>query len=195
MRRSSLLAFLFALTIPAGLTAQAHPQTREGFWISVGLGGGPKWLSCDELCSEDFGNGSGGDLSLGGTIGPQWLIGADMVGFFPWSGLKGGYDKNTDGFGALLFTARHYPRVERGLFLTGGMGIGEIDVQDDHLEATGYVGKVGVGLDLRAGRNFSFTPMLSLVQTFATETRIADDVVEGDVNFGMVMLGVSVTWH
>lgn len=198
MRRSTVVAVLFALMIPVGLLAQepgANPQAREGFWISFGVGGGPKWLGCDELCSYDFGNGSAGSLSLGGTLNERWLIGADMVGWFPWSGADEGYNGDTDGFGAVLFTARHYPRVERGFFLTGGLGIGGIDLQDDDLQATGYVVKVGAGYDLRVGRTFSFTPSLSLVQTFSTEARVADDTVDGTVNFGMAVLGVAVTWH
>jgi len=197
MRRSSLLALLIALTSPTWLAAQTPApaaQPRTGFWISVGVGAGPRWLSCD-LCTAEFGQGSGGDLSLGGTINEQWLIGADLVGWFPWSGLDEGYDDDTDGFGAVLFTARHYPRVQSGLFLTGGLGVGQIDLQADVLESNGYVGKVGVGYDLRAGRSFSFTPLLSLVQTFGTETSRAGDVMEGEMNFGMITLGVSLTWH
>jgi len=197
MRRSSLLALLIALGAPALLAAQATeapPLTRTGFWISVGLGGGPKWLSCD-VCTDDFGNGAAGDFALGGTVDPQWLVGADIVGFFPWSGMDEGYDDNSDGFGAVLFSARHYPRVEKGLFLTGGLGVGEIDVKQDLLQAKGFVGKIGIGYDLRAGRNFSFTPMLSLVQSFATEIDREGDKVEGSMNFGMATLGVSLTWH
>jgi len=197
MRRSSLLALLIALGAPALLAAQATeapPLTRTGFWISVGLGGGPKWLSCD-VCTDEFGNGAAGDFALGGTVDPQWLVGADIVGFFPGSGMDEGYDDNSDGFGAVLFSARHYPRVEKGLFLTGGLGVGEIDVKQDLLQAKGFVGKIGIGYDLRAGRNFSFTPMLSLVQSFATEIDREGDKVEGSMNFGMATLGVSLTWH
>jgi len=198
MRRSSLLVFLIVLTTPGWLAAQspdAAAEPHSGFWISVGLAGGPKWLSCDELCTEEFGNGSSIDLAMGGTISQRWVIGGDVVGFFPWSGLQRGYSDNADGFGSVLFTARHYPRVASGLFLTGGVGIGVIDVEKDVLEARGYVGKIGLGYDLRAGGNFSFTPMLSLVQTFGTEASIAGDVVEGNVNFGMLMVGLSATWH
>ena len=195
MRRSCLLVVLLGLGIPAALTAQtADPQPRSGFWISVGLSAGPKWLSCD-VCTEDFGGGTGGDLALGGTINQQWLIGADMVGWFPWSGFEEGYDDETDGFGALLFTARHYPRAQGGLFLTGGLGFGEIDVQQDQLEAKGYVGKLGVGYDIRAGRTFSFTPSLSLVQSFETETERAGDVLDDTMNFGMLQLGFALTWY
>jgi hypothetical protein len=197
MRCRSLLLLLFALVTPAWLAAQAPepgPQPRTGFWISVALSGGPKWLSCD-LCTDDFGNGFGGSVALGGTLNQQWLIGADVVGFFPFAGMDEGYDNHSDGFGAALFTARHYPRLESGLFLMGGLGLGEIDVKQDLLEAKGYVGKVGIGYDLRAGRNFSITPSVSLVQSFGTETERAGDVMEGSTNFGMLQLGVAATWH
>ncbi|NJD09894.1 MAG: hypothetical protein FIB01_05425 [Gemmatimonadetes bacterium] len=198
MRRSILLTVLATIGVPALLSAQ-QPATavpeRVGFWISAGLGGGPRWLSCDD-CTEKFGQGFGMSIALGGTVGPQWLVGADIIGFFPWSGMDEGYEAGeTDGFGAVLFTARHYPRVEKGLFLTGGLGLGQIDVQADQLEAKGFVAKIGIGYDLRAGRNFSFTPMLSLAQTFATDTERAGDAVESGMNFGMANVGVSLTWH
>jgi hypothetical protein len=195
MRRSSLLAVVFALAIPALLAAQSAaggPPTRTGFWISFGLGGGPKWHSCD-VCTEEFGNGFGGSVALGGTLSQQWLIGADVVGFFPFAGMDDGYTANTDGFGAALFTMRHYPKPDGGLFLMGGLGLGEIDVEQDVLEANGFVGKVGLGYDLRAGRNFSITPNVSLVQSFGTETERAGEKIDQTMNFGMVQLGVS--WH
>jgi len=102
--------------------------------------------------------------------------------FFPWSGLDEGYDDDTDGFGAILFTARHYPRAERGLFVTGGSGSGGRRT-GRRSRGERYVAKVGVGYDMRVGRTLSFTPFLSLVQTFGSETRIAGDVVDGSVNF------------
>jgi len=198
MRCSSLLAFLFAITMPVAVTAQAPEPGepgRAGFWISFGLGGGSKWLSCDELCTEEFGQGTAGNLALGGTLNAHWLIGAEMVGWFPWSSWDEGYNDDTDGFGGILFTARHYPRAEANFFLTGGAGLGEIDVQQDLLEATGYVVRLGAGYDLRVGRTFAFTPSLTLTQTIGTEAQIAGETVAGDMNFGMAVLGVAVTWY
>jgi hypothetical protein len=193
MRRSSLLTLCLALALPAALAAQ-RPQTREGFWISFGLGGGPSWLSCD-VCTDDFGGGASGHLALGGTITPQLVIGGDMLGWFPWDLADEGYDEDTDGFGTALFTMHYYPRAEGGLFLLGGVGFGQIDVQQDQLEANGYVGQAGIGYDLRAARNFSITPTLALVQSFGTETKRAGVEQDETMNFGMLQLGISVTWH
>jgi hypothetical protein len=113
MRRSSLLLSLLTLTIPVALAAQV-PQPREGFWISLGLSAGPKWLSCGDLCSEKFGGGTGGGVTgrhhrraVGDRRRP--------VSWFPWSDLDTGYN-DTPIAGALLFSARHYPRAESGLF-------------------------------------------------------------------------------
>jgi hypothetical protein len=139
---------------------------------------------------------------MGGTLDQQWQIGGELLGFFPWSGIDEGYDEDTNGFGAALFTARHYPRPQGNFFVTGGLGVGEIDLQEDNIEATGYVAKIGAGYDLRVGRTFSFTPYLALVRTFGSEARTQvippggdEFTFEEDVNFGMALIGIGFTWY
>ena len=70
-----LLAVALAAATVAG-TAQAQ-NARDGFWFSGGLGYGT--LGCND-CSGRTGSISG-NLSLGGTISPRFLLGGGLSGW------------------------------------------------------------------------------------------------------------------
>ena len=75
-RMVQLVAVIGALTV--AVTAQAqNRQVRQGFWFSGGLGMGS--LGCDNCTSRE--NGMSGDLSLGTTLSPRWLIGVGTAGW------------------------------------------------------------------------------------------------------------------
>ena len=63
----------------ASAQAQHNSAIRDGFWISGGLGYGS--LGCDN-CGGSREGGVSGDMSLGGTISPRWLLG---VGSAAWT--------------------------------------------------------------------------------------------------------------
>jgi hypothetical protein len=52
------------------LEAQGRPQTREGFWIGGGLGYGS--LGIEDLTDRE--DGLSGNLTLGGTVSPRFLL-------------------------------------------------------------------------------------------------------------------------
>ena len=72
--RIGILAGISILS-PATLAAQ-RPQTREGFWISFGVGAGNLNWNCDGCTSQDHG-GPTGFLRLGGTPSNKFLLGAE----------------------------------------------------------------------------------------------------------------------
>jgi hypothetical protein len=164
-----------ALPEPSG---RAQPvdgpaSPRQGFWFNVGLGLGT--LGCEDCVDRT--NGLSGGLSLGGTLGNHVLLGVGTSGF----------SKNVDGdlltVGTLDARVRVYPVRRSGFFLTGGVGVGTLSYGDDDAElGLGLI--LGVGWDIRVGRNVSLTPFWS---GFA----MANDIVDANVG----QLGIGVTIH
>src|SRR6266508_4232222 len=107
---------LLAALLPSSLAAQ-RPQTREGFWISFGVGQGNLRWECDGCATQDHG-GPTGFIRLGGTPSKKVLLGAEMNG---WS-----LDIGAAEITALTttFTVYWYPSATGGLFLKGGVGGG-----------------------------------------------------------------------
>lgn len=176
--RSRLIGLTLALTTLAPLTVTAqHAQTRNGFWFNVGLGYGS--LGCQDCTSRE--GGLSGQLSLGGTLSRHVYLG---VGTSGWTKSE---DDVTLSVGALTALVRVYPSSTGGFFLTGGLGVGRVDLSIDGFGSGGESGTaalLGIGYDFRVGRNVSLTPYWN---GFA----VSHDV--GDANVGQ--LGLSVTVH
>lgn len=155
----------------------SRPSTRDGFWFSGGLGVGS--LGCED-CDERE-TSAVADISLGGTLGDRLLLGA---GLSAWN-------KEEDGLTLTVSTlearVRFYPIAEKGFYLTGGLGVGTIRAEfnglgDDSENGVGLT--LGLGWDLRVGRNVSITPFWHGTAVSAGDS---------DANFGS--LGVAVTIH
>lgn len=165
---------LFSTTEQSG--GAPRPQSRGGFWFSGGLGVGS--LGCED-CDEREVSGMA-DIALGGTLGDRLLLGAALSG---WS-------KEEDGATLTVSTlearVRFYPIAEKGFYLTGGLGLGTIRAEFDRFDESenGLGLTLGLGWDIRVGRNVSITP-------FWHGTAVSAD--ESDANFGS--LGVAVTIH
>jgi len=146
-------------------------QAREGFWFNAGLGFGS--LGCDNCIFRE--NGLSGGLSLGSTLGDKWLLGVGTTG---WA-------KETDGemltVGTLDARFRFYPARSSGFFLTGGVGLGTVTFLNESEFGVGVV--LGVGWDIRVGRNVSLTPFYN---GFAMRNSITD------ANVGQLGLGVTI---
>jgi len=174
-RGSGILLALFLMAVP--LAAQ-YPQTRQGFWFHAGLGYGS--LGCDD-CDDREGGLSGG-LALGGTLGSgKVLLGAATTG---WTKEENDVRLSV---GTLLAIIRWYPSATGGFFLTGGLGFGTIKLSVEGLGSdseSGPAALIGLGYDIRVGRNVSLTPFWN---GFGVK---GDDEV--DANVGQIGLGVTV---
>ncbi|HEU4747387.1 MAG TPA: outer membrane beta-barrel protein [Gemmatimonadaceae bacterium] len=165
-----------SLSVVAEAQAQ-NAQTRDGFWISGGLGYGT--LGC-EACGTREG-GLSVDLSLGGTISPRFLIGAGTSG---WTKSEGG---STLTMGVVDARVRFYPSTRGGLFLTGGVGVGSVQETFDGLGTeteTGVGVILGLGYDIRVSPNMSITPSW-------TGYGMRNDVTDANVG----QLGIAITLH
>jgi hypothetical protein len=146
-----------------------HAQARQGFWFNAGLGLGS--MGCGH-CVGRWSGGTGG-LSLGGTINDRLLLGVGTTGWV---------DNSTHSAGTLDARVHFYPVRTSGLFITGGIGLGQISEVGDTESGVGTV--VGVGWDIRVRSNLSLTPFWN---GFAVRTS------NNSVNVGQ--LGLSITVH
>jgi hypothetical protein len=178
MRRTFTFAAGLALVaLTAGTAAAQHPQVRDGFWFSGGLGYGS--LGCDD-CDGRVGGLSGG-LSLGGTLNEHWLLGVGTTGWYRSE------DGSTLTVGTLDARARFYTSASGGFFLTGGLGLGTISASVDGFGSDSEVGfglMLGLGYDFRVGDNLSLTPFWN---GFAVRS--------GDADANVGQLGLSLTVH
>jgi hypothetical protein len=156
----------------AGDVVSGHPQTREGFWFNAGLGIGS--LGCKDCIGRE--NGLSGGLSLGATINDRLLLGVGTTG---WAKSEEG---ETLTVGTLDARLRFYPARKAGFFVTGGFGLGTLRFAGESETGLGLV--LGVGWDIRVGRNVSLTP-------FYNGFAMRSDLVDANVG----QLGVGITIH
>lgn len=172
MKAATVLALL---AVPALLRAQT-PQTREGFWFNAGLGYGS--LGCQD-CDSRTGALSG-NLAIGGTVSPRFLLG---VGTNGWTKSEDGVTLTV---GTLTALARFYPSATGGFFLEGGLGVGSVSANVSGFGSSSESGAgvvLGLGYDVRIGKNVSITPFWN---------GVAINTGDGDANFGQIGLGITI---
>jgi hypothetical protein len=170
-------AFCVVSLSPAPALAQtARPapltQERSGFWGNVGFGYGS--LGCQDCIGRE--GGLSGGLSLGGTVSDRFLLGVGTTG---WTKQ---IDDEVLSVGTFDLRLRFYPVVTSGFFITGGLGAGRVSYAGESELGAGAV--IGLGWDIRVGRNVSITP-------FYNGFAMSNDTT--DANVGQIGLGV--TFH
>jgi hypothetical protein len=185
---------LASLAFAATLHAQGHPQTRKGFTISFGLGGGSASFSCD-VCTSDRETAGATYLRIGGAVRPDVIIAGQVDA---WTKKQ---NAATLTAGTVDFIVQWYPAVTGGFFVSGGVGIGSITTTTETFAGTlsnsksglGY--NAGLGYDIRVKRNFSITPFATY---FATSTGSSGSLYGGGGNkmsARVFSFGVGFTWH
>ena len=174
-RMTQLVAVVAGLVVATAAQAQQAP-IRQGFWFSGGLGMGS--LGSDGGTSRE--TGMSGDVSLGGTLSPRWLLG---VGSSGWSKSEQGGRLTVATLDARV---RFYPSATGGFFLTGGIGGASIRASVGGFSATdnGAGAIFGLGYDYRVASNASITPYWN---GFAMKSD------NNDANVGQV--GLAITLH
>lgn len=183
------ISLLAALLAP-GLAAAAEPQTRQGFGISFGLGGGKGDIDCNS-CGLDGETGLSGYLRLGGYVRPDLFVAFETNGF---TTSEDGVDTTGGFYSAAL---QWYPNVEKGFYVKGNLGIAGVVMEDDEDEVTsGHLGLgLGVGYDFRLGKNFSLTPYLNVMFTSKNELKLNDQSTGVKASFSLAQIGLGFTWH
>jgi hypothetical protein len=156
--------------------AQAHPHEREGFWISFGLGYGS--LGIEGFSDRE--DGLSGNLSLGGTISPRFLLGAGTTG---WTKEVDGVRVN---FATLLLVSRLYPQADGGFFVNLGLGAGQVSLSQGSttVSESGGGALLGLGYDVRVGPGWSLSPYVNAIG-FSIDGEQAD----------VFQFGLGITFH
>lgn len=190
--RSSVF-FLLALA-PTLAAAQGNPQTRKGFGISFGLGGGTVGTSCSGCTSERAG-GIVVYLRIGGHVNQNLFLAGEANAW-----VNG--DENIDESLAFsTFVAHWYPNTDGGLYLRAGIGISEYEnivgtpTGTTTFNAMTPAWTFGVGNDIRVGKNFSLTPFANAYGT-AEATMMNNGATTGSKFSNTVLqFGLGFTWH
>ncbi len=175
---SRILVVLLVTTMAASVAQAQKSNTREGFWVSFGLGAGSATMGGD-LGHQGRETGLSGYLRMGGTISPKLLIGGESNG---WAG----GDNSSNGLGFLGAVAMFYPSAAGSFYLKGGLGL--LTVGEG--ESSGLGASIGVGNEFRTGENFSVVLFLNAIQGFGLST-------DGGSNLSpnWVQIGIGVAWH
>jgi hypothetical protein len=163
-------------TILVPLTADAHPQTRGGFFIGLGLARGSAALSTG---SEDLPreSGWGGGFRLGYAPNPKFALGIENSN---WVEVAEG---SAVTLGTLTGTLSVFP--SEGLVLRGGVGVGDAAGAGDGLSGdigTGWT--IGAAYEFRGARSFAIGPQLDY-----------SGVNLSDADFNYFNVGVGMTWY
>src|SRR6266487_1476306 len=183
---------LLALVGATGVRAQ-HPQTRQGFWIGFGFGGGSAHLTCNG-CTDTTLTAGTGHLKMGGTVRPNLLIGGEVNA---WSKPKENGEEFT--VGNVSAIVQYYPAPANGFFLKGGLGYATFeDNSDSDGKATGsgFGFIVGLGFDIRVARNFSLTPIANLYYGGIGEVSQGGATTSGlGVKQSVIEIGLDFMFH
>ena len=147
------------------------PQVRSGFWFNIGMGYGT--AGCEDCFIRDA--GLSGGLSMGTTIGDRVLLGVGTTGFA--KELQG----ELLSVGTLDARIRFYPVKTSGFFMNAGAGLGTLSYGGESEFGFGLM--LGLGWDIRLGRNVSLTP-------FWNGFAMANSNV--DANVGQIGIGVTI---
>ena len=189
--RSAVLIAIAATSV----TAQTKPQTRDGFTISFGLGGGSAGVNCSE-CDNSRESAPSVYLRLGGALRPNLVLSGEVNA---WT--KTASDEGVDAtftIGTVNVVAQWYPQPAKGWFLSAGVGSGTIHTEvevpglgkfSDDTRGFGY--QVGTGYDIRVKSNFSLTPFATYFATAGGKTDAGGTKIDGNV----FHIGLGFTWH
>jgi len=204
--------------------AASRPNSRQGFWIGLGVGNGSAGLDCRTVtlesatiayppCSKDRFGGLSGYVRLGGTLSRSVLLGFEINGWLrsenggivdPSSALQ---TRESIGYGSVILV--WYPSRTRALYLKAGLGEMKYRADDGEvaLTATAPSALLGMGYEMRLGRNFSLVPYLNSLASSAVRKHFNDDpgfpteradprfTTTEDISVTLVQLGLGVTWH
>lgn len=179
-----------------GLVDITPRSDRHGFWLSLGLGrgedrykfeGDANWV--DSEAKPSF------SLRLGGTVNPNFRLGAELTG---WAN-DGQYDsdgnKITEYLTGALLIGQFYPSRKAGLFLKGGAGFSRSGVSvpgpGDTYE-NGFAWTAGAGYEIKLGRTVFITPTIDLLQ-HRSETRDVAGVRAPALYEQLFTIGVALT--
>ncbi len=205
MRPTQILrtfAAVALLSAPAALQAQgratARPampsNERDGYSLSLGLGGGSQGYKCAG-CATDRESGASGYLRVGKGMTPNLMMGLELNG---WNKTETGGKLSA---GMLSAIAQYYPSRTNGFFLKTGLGIGRTVIEDNvsvpsrKLQSAGLGYQVGMGYDLSIARRWSITPYVNYLATSGANGELNGVSTNEKFDSNYLQYGLGLSWH
>ena len=206
MRLTALTLLTLCLLGSTMSFAQSSRQTHDGFVASVGLGLGGGELTCGS-CLRSRERAPAGYVRVGRALGSALVLGAELnvwtaaIGqswlTYDASGIQ--QESRMTGrrtLGTLNGVVQWYPRHATGLFLTGGVGIGQYRThaelstgQRTSGHTTGLGLQVGAGYDVTVSGGLSITPYATFFSTSPSAGSFGGASVGGNALHAGVGLG------
>ena len=197
------IATVALLSAPLALEAQGRATSRqvarptndrEGYSLSLGLGGGSNGVSCTG-CVTERENGASGYLRVGKGISPTLMMGLELNG---WNKTENNVAGRT---GMLSAIAQWYPSMTNGFFAKTGLGMGRTTIEDksttpsDKLQSTGFGYQFGMGYDMSIARRWSITPYVNYLATAGAKAQLNGVNTNEKFDANYVQYGLGLSWH
>jgi len=174
IRGARTVAVIGAILAPA--TSAAHPQTRQGFFMGLGLARGSAAVSFGAPGSDREG-GWGGGFHLGYAPDPKFALGIESSSCVEVA------EGSAVTLGTLTAGVSVFPA--EGLVLRGGLGVSDAAGAGDGVSGevgTGWM--VGAAYEFRVARSFALGPQIDY-----------NRVSLSDADFNFVNVGFGMTWY
>jgi hypothetical protein len=199
LRTTALLA---VLSVPAAAqgrissrTMAAAPTDREGYSLSLGLGGASAGVSCSTCGSSDRQNGASGYLRVGKGFSQALMMGLELNG---WNKTENNATARNTMFSAV---AQWYPSATNGFFAKVGAGMGRMSVEDksvtptDKLQSTGFGYQFGLGYDIGIASRWSITPYANYLSTAGAKAQFNGTSTGEKMDGNYMQYGLGLSWH
>ena len=211
--RSAAAAEVGGIDVTSGAPDPGPAKARsyhvhDGFYLRVGLGTGPHWLSLDDdktntkakTNSFDFAVDVlvGGSPSRGLAIGGALLFNALPSSELEVDGRKTGVTPDV-GVAILGVFIDGFPNPKRGFHLGGALGLAAVNYSElestntsDSQETTGFGGAIWIGHDFWVADEWSIGPLLRFNSTVTAKS---DDKVDLTTTTRALTLMLSGLYH
>ena len=187
------------MLLSSGAAVGAQTSTisngHSGVWFGFGLDAANSDISCTG-CTFTGANdpwrgglGTGVQISVGGTVSPQMLIGAELGGGVV---MAGNGDRSASVV-HLMAVAQYYPDAYGGFFVRGGIGPAGIELSDNgtSAKASGFAAQAGVGYDFHLGKRVALAPYANVGRLAVQQSSLRLSGNTGPVS----QLDAKTYWH
>lgn len=203
------LAVAFGFLVPAsdalaqrrrGLVDVSPSHERHGAWIGFGVGAG------EDSYRYDADPGFGHKITKpsffiagGGTVNPHLRLGGEINAWVnEYNDQVTGYNITETLIGGLI-TGQVYPVSKLGLFVKGGLGISRsgssVSGGGYGTGETGFAYLYGAGYEVKLGRNFFLTPIVSVMNHRSSQGQRDNPDGLGTLRERVISLGVGLTFQ
>ena len=178
----------------ASARTMAAPTDREGYSLSLGLGGASAGVSCSG-CGTDRQNGASGYLRVGKGFSQTLMMGVELNG---WNKTENNATARNTMVSAV---AQWYPSATNGFFTKFGAGIGRMSVEDksvtptDKLQSTGFGYQFGLGYDIGIASRWSITPYANYLSTAGAKAQFNGVDTGSKMDGNYMQYGLGLSWH